>query len=209
MFGNWSFKRKLQVAIGALSLVALLTSGFLTYELYHDTIHIKSDIVTGAADGIADKIDRNLFERFGDVQAFALSEPARSGDPERITKFMNDMMAAYAPIYDVMLVLDKKGNVVALNKVDKKGKTLETSSLKGKNFSEKDWFKNCIENKIQPGQAYYTDLYLDNDIGSFVSSDGKIMTFAAPIRDSATGEILGVWSNQMSWNDVVKDIIQS
>lgn len=209
MFGNWSFKRKLQVAIGALSLVALMTSGFLTYKLYSDSINMKSQLLGDSAAGIADKIDRNLFERFGDVQAFALSEPARSGDPERITKFMNDMMAAYAPIYDAMLVLDKKGNIIALNKIDKKGKALEISTLKAKNFSDKEWFKNCIENKIQAGQAFYTDLYSDSDIGSFVSSDGKLMTFAAPIRDSATGEILGVWSNQMSWNDVVKDLIQN
>lgn len=207
MFGNWSFKKKLQIAIGALSLVSILTSGFLTYKLYNDSISMKAQLLGEAADGIADKIDRNLFERFGDVQAFALSEPARSGDPDRITKFMNDMMAAYAPIYDVMLVLDKKGNVVAINKVDKKGNPLDTSAVKGKNFSDKDWFKNCVENKIQPGQAYYTDLYTDTDIGNAVKSDGKIMTFAAPIRDAATGEILGVWSNQMSWNDVVKDLI--
>lgn len=209
MFKSWSFKRKLQTVIGILASVAILTSGWLTYEIYNGSVTIKSHLVHELAESIMDKIDRNLFERYGDVQAFSLSEPARSGDPERITKFMSDMMAAYSPIYDVMMVVDKKGNVIATNIVDKKGKAANTAGLLKKNYSDADWFKACVQNKIQPGQAYFSDLRVDGDVANAAYTDGKVLTFASPIRDAATGEILGVWTNQMSWNDVVKDIIVS
>ncbi len=209
MFSTWSFKKKLQAVILALSLVSVLTSGWLTYEIYHGSVTIKSHLVHESADSIMDKIDRNLFERYGDVQAFALSEPARSGDPERITKFMSDMMAAYSPIYDVMFVVDKKGNVIAANKVDKKGKPLNTDNLLKKNYSNTNWFKASMQNKIQPGQAYHSDLHVDSDVANTALTDGKVLTFASPIRDASSGEILGVWTNQMSWNDVVKDMLVS
>lgn len=209
MFKTWSFKSKLQGVIGLLGIVSILSSGYLTYSVYNGGISIKSHLVKGSAESIIDKIDRNLFERYGDVQAFALSESARSGDPERITKFMSDMMSAYSPIYDAMLVLDKKGNVIAANKVDKKGQTLNNSALLNKNFADEEWFKACVQNKIQPGQAYHSDLRIDKDIATFASTDGKVLTFSSPIRDSATGEVLGVWTNQMSWNDVVQEMIIS
>src|SRR2546421_548205 len=56
------------------------------------------------AAGASDKLDRNLFERYGDVQAFAKSDPAKSMDPARLNRFMNTMMGTYTPIYKVMVV---------------------------------------------------------------------------------------------------------
>lgn len=207
MFSTWSFKTKLQTILGLLGFTALAISSFLSYELYQEAKHGKMLVLETAIESISDKVDRNLFERYGDVQAFALSEPARSGDPARISKFMNDMMAAYAPIYDVMLVLDKKGNVIAVNEVDKAGKALAPSKILGKNYSDQDWFKAAVEDKIKPGQAHFTDLRKDDDTAHYASTDGKVMIFTVPIRDSKTGEILGVWSNRMSWKDVIDDTI--
>jgi len=207
MFNRLSFKAKLRIALSILALTSLLTSGYLSYQLIHIGTDDKTDLLKKAAESIADKVDRNLFERYGDVQAFALSEPARSGDTTRITKFMVDMMAAYAPIYDVMLVLDKKGNVLAANSVDKSGKSLDPKKIIGKNYAQEEWFKDSINGKIAPGTAHFTDLLQDPDTAAFASTDGKVMNFTAPIRDAKTGEILGVWTNRMSWKDVVEDIV--
>ena len=206
MIKSWSFQKKLQVAIGLLSIAGLVTAGYLSFQLYTDIKDAKMDLLARSADSIADKVDRNLFERYGDVQAFALSEPARSGDRDRITKFMTDMMAAYAPIYDVMLVLNKKGNVIAANAVDKNGKALKAEEMIGKNYADQDWFKACLEGKITAGNAHFTDLRDDPDTAHFATTDGKVMIFTAPIRD-AKGEVVGVWSNRMSWKDVVDDIV--
>ena len=203
---NWSFKRKLQAAIGLLSLTAMLTAGYLAYQLHSDITAAKEDLLARSSDSIADKVDRNLFERYGDVQAFALSEPARSGDVKRITAFMTDMMAAYAPIYDVMMVLNHRGQVIAVNVVDKNNKPLDPSKMIGKNYADQDWFKAAVEGKIAAGTAHFTDLREDADTGKFASTDGRVMNFTAPIRNDK-GEVVGVWTNRMSWKDVVEDIV--
>ncbi len=207
MFSKLSFKAKLQLVLGFLSLMALANVGYLAFLLQKDLIADKSKLLERSAESIADKVDRNLFERYGDVQAYAMSEPARSGDPGRITRFMTDMMGAYAPVYDVMMVLDKKGNVIAVNAVDKAGKELDPSGMIGKNYADEDWFRESISGKVAAGAAHYTDLREDADTAKYASTDGRVMIFSSPIRDAKTGEITGVWSNRMSWKDVVEDIV--
>ena len=39
-----------------------------------------------------------------------------------------------------------------------------------------------------------------------LSASGRVMNFTAPIRSKETGEILGDWTNRVSWSDVVEAI---
>src|SRR5205807_4237480 len=103
----------------------------------------------------SDKLDRNLFERYGDVQAFALSDPAKSLDPARVTTWMDTMMGAYAPIYKLMVVADANGRIIAANSVDLDGKPLDaTSKLRGRDVSNETWFKQAMSGKIKAGESF-------------------------------------------------------
>ena len=57
-------------------------------SLRHDALTAVADLAFNGSD----KIDRNLFERYGDVQAFAKSDPARSMNPARLQAWMDTMM---------------------------------------------------------------------------------------------------------------------
>lgn len=201
-----SFKFKLLTNIVGISLVALVLFEIMANNSKKALISGKQSLVKAAAEGWIDKIDRNLFERYGDVQAFALSEPARSGNPARMGLFINDMMTTYAPIYDLMLVTNAKGVVVAINGVDKTGKNIDSSFMIGKDLSSAPWFKAAISGEVKPGTAFVEDLHVDQDVARIFTSSGKVMNFSAPIRDKDSGQILGVWSNRMSWTDVVDAI---
>ena len=72
-----------------------------------------------AAD-IADKIDRNLFERYGDVQAFGVNSVVRDrddwgkvGEENSIARAMNRYVQLYG-VYTLTMLLDTDGNVVAV-----------------------------------------------------------------------------------------------
>lgn len=203
---NLSFKRKMQLIVGGLSALAFTAFGVSIWHDLKEMNESKSKIVSDAAGNIIDKVDRNLFERYGDVQAFALSEPARSMDPKRISAFINDMMPTYAPIYDVMLVTDTKGKVIATNTIWKDGKPADTSYLLGKDYSDKPWFKAAVDGKIAPATSFVEDMAFDEDIKKVANNDGRVMNFTAPIVDKKTGKVLGVWSNRVSWKDVVEAI---
>lgn len=201
-------KAKLMGVLITMSVMALSLFGVMAYQQFSSIERGQKDVVRTFAGNVIDKIDRNLFERYGDVQAYAFSESARSGNPKRIVSFMSDMMTTYAPVYDLMIVTNTNGTVIAVNQIDKSGKPLDTSSLLGKSFADRPWFQAAIQGKIEPGTAYIEDLHYDADVAKFIGNDGSVMNFTAPIRDKDTGTIVGVWSNRMSWNDVVGQIVK-
>ena len=143
------------------------------------------------AESLGDKIDRNLFERYGDVLAFAASDAARSGDPARIAAFMNTMIGIYAPVYDVMLAVDRDGRPIAVNGVDKAGKPIDASGLLRRNFAADPWFQRVIAADYKVGTSVVEDLTIDAEIGRIVGSDGGVMPFSAPIID-VDGRVVGV-----------------
>ncbi len=73
---------------------------------------------------IGETIDRNLFERYGDAQAFGLNRAAhdsanweKPSSANPLISSMNGYMTAYG-IYRLMLLLDTSGRVVAVNSVN-------------------------------------------------------------------------------------------
>src|SRR4051812_21745593 len=126
---QFSFKLKLLLILFSVSLTALVLLALTAFQSSQAFRTGKEAQLRTTAEGLIDKIDRNLFERYGDVQAYALSESARSGDPARITDFINDMMVTYSPIYDLMMVTNTEGIVIAVSTKNKQGEPLHTQSL--------------------------------------------------------------------------------
>ena len=79
-----------------------------------------------------DTIERNLFERYGDVQAFATNQIVQApnwNDPSvnaTLIEAINNYVRLYG-IYSLSMVLDKDGRVVAVNTVDAKNAKLDTA----------------------------------------------------------------------------------
>src|SRR5438270_8545313 len=124
-FTDRSVRTKLLAAFLVLGLGPLSTVGLFAYDLANSSLsEAAGQRLEDVAFNASDKLDRNLFERYGDVQAFALSDPARSMDPERVSTWMDTMMGAYTPIYKLMIVVDAHGRIIATNTVDLDGKPL-------------------------------------------------------------------------------------
>ena len=118
-FNNLGLQPKLIMLFTLIGVLPLATVGWIArQESSNELEHSASRSVSELAFNASDKLDRNLFERYGDVQAFALSDPARSMEPERLNTWMNTMMGTYAPIYNLMAVADANGKIIAVNTVD-------------------------------------------------------------------------------------------
>ncbi|MGE3912240.1 MAG: methyl-accepting chemotaxis protein [Chloroflexota bacterium] len=156
-----------------------------------------------------DKLDRNLFERYGDVQAFAMSAPARSMNPERIRDWIDQMMGVYSPIYKLMVVVDANGMVIAANRVDLDGKPLPAAGkLVGQRISDERWFREAMEGRIKDGSSLVEDLHADSLMRAvYGSTNGAdfALSFTAPIKDEQ-GRIVGVWTNRFNW-DVATQVL--
>ena len=202
-----SMHAKILVLVVSLVSLTMMAFGYIPiYQSGKDRRAGKESFLKASSESLIDKIDRNLFERYGDVQAFSLSEPARSGDPKRIVALMNDMMSAYAPIYRMMMVLNLQGKVIAVNTVKGDGKALDASGMLGRDFSSEPWFKASVAGKVKPGTAFVDDAYQDDGLAALSGAKGRFMNFTSPIRDES-GKVLGVWTNRMDFEDVVHQII--
>jgi methyl-accepting chemotaxis protein len=207
--------------VGKLSIRAKLIALFLVVGLVPVAVVAQKSYSTASkslaknaqnaqkelAANASDKLDRNLFERYGDVQAFAKSDPAKSMDPARLGRFMNTMMGTYTPIYKLMVVADTRGRIVAANSVDLDGKKLDTKGVIGQSVAGESWFKTAAGGKLKDGESLVQDLHSDDLMAKVYGSGdaSNAMSFTYPIKDDA-GHIVGVWSNRFNW-DVATSIL--
>ena len=148
---------KLLVAVLVLSIAPVVVVGYLSVQNSNDALaDAAGRRLEVAAIEAGDKIDRNLFERYGDVQAFA-ANPLALGTPEERAGVIDFLTKTYG-IYDLMLVVDLDGTVIGANTVDGFGEPLDTSALIGRDVSDQDWFQVVATGNTPDGGTYYTDV---------------------------------------------------
>ena len=204
-FAVRSVKTKLLIAFLGLGLVPMATVGFLAYQRGTESLtEDAGNTQVTTAYNVADKIDRNYFERYGDVQAFALAA-GRIRDWDKLRSLADEYMVAYG-FYDLMIVADRAGKIQVVNAVDPTGKPLDTRTIMGADVSGEDWFQKGINGGIKPGETL-TDAPARHDWTTALYGDEEIVTtFTAAIRD-ANGNIIGVWRNYASLQRVADGIL--
>lgn len=207
---------KLYLILLVLLVPVTLAIFILTFNIYkglENTNELKRQTAINTSQNVLDKIDRNFYERFGDVQAFAYNRlainAAQSGkSSEDLQNFMNTMTSYYV-LYDLMMLCDINGNIIAVNMKEKTGMPINTSFLVGNNISNESWFQKCIQPSGVPDGAWYSDYSINQDVAK-INNDNDIgwgMAFAAPIKNDS-GSIVGVWYNFANWNEVTMKIRQ-
>ena len=206
-------RAKLVVAFLA---VGLLPAMAITWMGYASASRQVSDALKasaqGAAERVNDTIDRNLFERYGDVQAFASNPvllnrsawyvPGAARNP--IVEAANTYVALYG-LYTVTLVVDSSGRVIAVNDKDAAGKTVRTEWIYERNFADAPWFKDTFAGRylVEDGSALTGTVVEDahpNDLAARTyNTDGFSLGFSAPIRDGAGTVIEQTCHIRLAW----------
>ena len=163
-----------------------------------------------------DVIERNLFERYGDVQAFGLNtaaqDPANWGnlsDRNPLVGAMNGYMTGYG-IYQLTLLVSPEGKLLVANTVGPLGKPLNTKGLYGKSFAGEQWLKDVMAGKFLEGDGLsgtnVTDAHFSALVDDVYGSKGAYsLIYAAPVKN-ATGKTVAVWANYADFG-LVEDIV--
>ena len=141
-----------------------------------------------------DKIDRNLFERNCDAQAWAgftqVKNAVCSTATDRIEQ-ANNLLKTLVDIYEVyfdLYVFDTAGVVIAAG---------VHRELIGQSMADKSWFQEVkAANTIS-----VTDLYFS------AIEDRHTVAYSCPIRNDS-GEIVGYFSSRFNW-EYIYDILDS
>jgi len=99
--------------IFALTIFAVL-AGFILIRFVEDRlVEATGEELTLAAAEVAEKTDRMLFERQGDVLMMARAFSLRASEPRYLSEYLKWMKTAYSPVYLSLAVTDIQGTVVA------------------------------------------------------------------------------------------------
>jgi methyl-accepting chemotaxis protein len=211
---------RLKIIAGLIVFALICTVPILGIVVYESSAMKKPslDRASDIASNLNDKIDRNLFERYGDVQAFAANtaayDPANWNRPSAsnpLVAAINSYMTNYG-LYRLSLYVDLEGNVRAVNSVNNLGKDIDTSGYYQANFADASWFKNIGAGKFLEGRdgltgTYVEGPYSDSTIAKLYGDDGYVLIFAAQVKDSS-GKLIGYWAN-FATMDLVEDIVST
>jgi len=223
---HWGITAKLTTLFILFGFVPTVVVGLIAYSASQTIEGSVGSRFQAQAEGVADKIDRNLFERYGDVQAFGfnsvLDQKAHwySTDIEEnpIVRVMDQYVDTY-DLYYLTILVDLEGRVIAVNSKDADGKRIQSQGLYGKNYRETAWFRalkaqqfttsmpfSAPENLVATG-TYIEDLHVDPDVKTaYPGDDGLTLGFSAPVyRD---GKVVAYWSNRTKFS-LVEDIMRS
>ncbi|WP_310426701.1 methyl-accepting chemotaxis protein [Chamaesiphon sp. VAR_48_metabat_135_sub] len=172
-----SFKTKTTLMAIAVGVLPIATVGTLNYLQTRNTIQQKAvqDRVTRAT-SVADKLNRFVFERNGDVTVlsslpiFADPKVAAITSVERKSQLLDRFVSVYQ-VYDSIAAFDLQGNSIVQSKGEKLG-----------NHFDRNYFQEILKT----GKVVISEPHLAKSTGKLV------IAFAAPIRDSTTNKIIGV-----------------
>ncbi len=207
---------KLKLSHQILAILLIIPSFIIVVLLYYSALqHVNiqnkplEQLALSTSAALAEKTDRNLQKCISDVKAFAFSKLAidainNKNQDSSLVVFMNTM-TTYYDIYDVTMLCDLTGKVIAVNTRDNNQNVILSTFLKSKNMNGEEWFRSSIVAGGPKGGVYYSDFNQDDDIMQLYNNKGYGINFSAPVRD-AGGTIIGVWRNRASWKELTQKI---
>jgi PAS domain S-box-containing protein len=160
-----------------MNLVAIAAGLFLFRSVEHRLVYSAGEELRIAAAEVSDKLDRLLFERYGDAQMMARAFALQSSDPRYVSSYLGWMKTNYGPVYVWLGVTDGRGVMVAAT----------DSSLRGRDYSAAGWFQRARETK-----AIQVDDVAVHDEGGV-----ETIAYTAPILDEERN-FLGVVTTRVA-----------
>lgn len=193
--------------IPAFLTVGMIPAAVLGWRTFRATTTLEEDQRKGlrtVAASVIDKIDRNLYERYGDARALASNPDLpdrtnwyRAGAAKnRSVRALNSFVRLRG-FYPVILLVDRDGKVAAVNDVDMLGNQIDTSKVYARNFKDAEWFQAVMEGRFQSNSdgsftgAYVEKPRIDEEVNSVFGDVGLVASFSAPVLDKA-GKTIGV-----------------
>ncbi len=172
-----SFKTKATLAAIALGIVPIATVGTINYLQIRNASEQQAITSQKArAVSIADKLNRFVFERNGDVEILStlpvFTDPKVNSITSAASKtqLLNRFVTSYQ-VYDSIAAFDLQGNLIA-----------QSQGNKLANHFDRQYFQAVL----QTGKTIISAPEISKSTGKLA------IHFAAPIKDFVTGKIIGV-----------------
>ncbi|HYK87363.1 MAG TPA: HAMP domain-containing protein, partial [Acidobacteriota bacterium] len=207
-----SLRNKLLTLIITLSLLPLVGMAGFSYFIGSRQIQERIRLsLEKMAQDTTDKIYLMLQEKREEIHWMASTFPLiypSMGERQRVglTNLLNADCFNHN-VYDLLMVLDNRGNIVGINTTDRDQNPLPARSLERimkTNIQEFPEEKKLFQDSIT-GQSSHHDWYQSQIVQALYDyrkedqSQQYNIAFSEPIRNPRTQEIEGVWINVINW----------
>ncbi len=145
-----SIRYKMLAVCLSIGLIPALLIGTIGWFSSRSIARLSVRELASIAQATAEKIDRDMVEHYGDIQAFCLNQAGQNRTEwyqaekdTSLVKALDGYIQSYGVIVLSMLV-DKDGKLIAVNRHNQDGKPIDTSYLYKKDFRSAEWFQDCI-----------------------------------------------------------------
>jgi len=201
----FNFNRKsLQAKIVLLNGLTILMIGMFVFWEVKLFSEEKEKVVLGLMESFAktanESIQAQFFERYGDVQAFAMNPKIQSRSKSEIVEALDGYVALYG-IYDLIIIADLNGKIVGVNSKDPTGKPINAEVLYGRSVANATWFKNTVAGNFTEDKqkgfvgTYVEEVQTDPYVSEVYGEPRPGSAFSALIKDKQ-GAPIGVVTNR-------------
>lgn len=192
------FKILLMMVGTTLSLS--MAAGVLFYiSLEHQRASVREQFHSYEAQ-LSEAIGAQFFERYGDVQAFAVNDVVRSGTPAQLTSKFNQYVGLYK-IYDLVSYYDLNGRLIASSNVDPDGRELKNFDILARtNVASEPWFVATANGRFTEDEkkgltgTYVSDPFVFKPLTDLYGGARWTNVFATRVTDG-DGKPIGVLVN--------------
>ncbi len=223
-FRNIGITSKLVSILVFFSLIPLSVQVYSLYEtvgVLEEEVGVRYQAV---AEGLAHSLQQYLGERSLDAQVMSQNrvfrdrtlwyQPGHEGN--EIVKVLNEYIQA-SDAYYLVQVVDREGQLIAVNDRNSQGQPLRTEGLYEKNFRSTDWFQALQQQVRASGSGdilsslgghgvFMEDVSVDREVKNiFPNDNGLTVGISVPLYER--GEVFGYWIQRLKYS-MVETIVQ-
>ena len=224
-FGKIGITSKL---VSILVFFSLLPLSVQVYSLY-ETVEVLEEEVgsqyQAVAENLANRIHQYLGERSLDAQTMSGNRILEDrtlwyqpgNETNEIVTVLNEYVQASGAYY-LIQVVDRDGQLIAVNDRDSQGQPISTEGLYEKNFRSTVWFQalqqermdSTSDGQMTPTQSrpgvFVEDVAVDRDVKTIFPKDtGLTVGLSVPVYHR--GEVVGYWTQRMKYS-MIENIVQ-
>lgn len=177
------------------------------------------------AEGLANTIQQSLEERYIDAQTMSRNRILRDrtlwyqpgNEANEIVQVLNEYVQT-SGAYHLIQVVDREGQLIAVNDRDSQGQPIRTEGLYGESFRSRVWFQALQQNGMDSTsesplsqtsagtRVFVEDVAVDRDVKAiFPNESGLTVGMSVPLYDGE--EVIGYWTQRMKYS-LVERIVQ-
>ena len=202
-----TLRSKLLVAFAVLGLLPLVVLGVLsTREALQTTERLLGNRLSARARIIGDDIKGEQDDWRLQAELFSELPLAVVGTPDQVAA-LADKMLSHLPSYDLVVVADREGSIIATNSRTGDQKPVDRSRLLGRSVRGQPWFDTIASGRTSRGHAFAGEPATDPLVAAVSTGGGRGVTYSVGIYDEQ-GQLVRVWSNHISWARTIGALLE-